>query len=572
MNDDFEKLLARTWLAPALLTLIVALGYAISPTRLPLNGEETSRAWHGVEMAASGDWVVATRQFAPVIDRPPMHYWTLAIVHRWIHELDPVTLRLTSAAITLAMALVILWYTQRFLSPAGAFLAAVAYPTMGQVFDLGRRAETDALFTLLLAGALLVWHYGYQSGWPALRTWAAACLLAALATLTKGLQGPIAFFGAVYLFILVRRDWRTVFCRSHFAGLAVFCGTIAAWQIPFYLREGWRGTWLTWFEPCTARAGADPWALTLHLATFPLVVLGATLPWSGLLSGMLHPGFWKLDERARSAVIFLLCASASIFGPVWISERGFHRYVMPVYPLLAVLCGIVVDRALSSPNAGGLWKLWFHFIRLLTLVLAGVTIVFAILSVMAATGGRPWSLPLAQPWWLLAALAICIILGGMFVFRRSASARMEHAVGITFVLASLVAISFNGPIINAQAHDAMNVGPDVAAVREHLGKSSAGLPIVSFGKLHHRFLYYYGEHIPMLPRPESMDEVPEDVDYFAIGIRPGETAELPFEWEEVAELNMERGRTDRPTDRVVIGRYRRMQTASAEEYQSRTRR
>ena len=54
-----------SWLLPLLILVVVILGYGISPCRLPLWGEETCRARHGIEMAQSGDWLVATFQSVP---------------------------------------------------------------------------------------------------------------------------------------------------------------------------------------------------------------------------------------------------------------------------------------------------------------------------------------------------------------------------------------------------------------------------------------------------------------------------------------------------------------------------
>ena len=42
-----------------------------------------------------------------------------------------------------------------FFRGSGALAAGLAYATMGQVLVLGRLAETEATFTLLLSGALL---------------------------------------------------------------------------------------------------------------------------------------------------------------------------------------------------------------------------------------------------------------------------------------------------------------------------------------------------------------------------------------------------------------------------------
>jgi 4-amino-4-deoxy-L-arabinose transferase-like glycosyltransferase len=94
------------------------------------------------------------------------------------------------------------------LERTGGRLAGVVYPTLGHVLDLGRRAETEAQFTLLCAASLLVWHTGYSRGRNRYLTWIFGSFLAALAALTKGLQAPVAFFGATYFFLVWFRDWR----------------------------------------------------------------------------------------------------------------------------------------------------------------------------------------------------------------------------------------------------------------------------------------------------------------------------------------------------------------------------
>jgi hypothetical protein len=71
---------------------------------------------------------------------------------------------------------------------------------------------------------------------------------------------------------------------------------------------------------------------------------------------------------------------------------------------------------------------------------------------------------------------------------------------------------------------------------------------------HHRLLYYYPEPIPLVPRPRSAEDVPEDLEYFVIDGHRGEPTVLPFEWEEIGRLNMDRNRRDEPRDFVIIGR------------------
>jgi 4-amino-4-deoxy-L-arabinose transferase-like glycosyltransferase len=541
----------HSWLPPLLVTIVVTLAYGLAPTRLPLQGEETCRVLHGIEMAATGDWLFATNQGVRIIDRPPLQYWTLAVIHAWIHPLDPLTIRLVMFAITLATSLMVWRYSHWFFSAPAAVLAGVAYPTLGHVLDLGRRAETDAQFALLCAASLLVWHTGYCRGRNRYLTWILGGFLAALAALTKGLQAPIAFFGATYLFLMLRRDWRWLVHLSNLVGILTFLAAVAIWQVPFYMEAGWDGVWLTWFDPGASRLGTDWTALLRHLVTFPLVVFGATLPWSPLLLGLLRREFWNLGSSGRSAVVFLLCGVAAIVVPVWLSPGGHQRYVMPMYPLLAVLCGAVVHQALSLELPGFLKRLWRDFVRVLAVVVAAATIVFLGMTASALFSVHEWVLRLAQPWWQIIFLVVLVVPAARLLIRRASSSYPRDALWVTFLAGALVALLFNGPIINSLAYAAVDIRPDVESLYRRIPQSTR---LMSIGMAHHRLLYYYPEPIPLVPRPSSAADVPEDLEYFAIEAHRGEPTVLPFEWEEIGRLNMDRNRRDDPRDFVIIGR------------------
>lgn len=537
----------ENWLPPLLILVVVILGYGIAPTRLPLIGDETCRAQHGIEMAQSGDWVFARQQGVLIQDRPPGQYWTLGLIHRWVHPLDALTLRLSMVAITLATALMIWWYARRFLSVAGAFLAGVAYPTMGHVFDLGRRAETDGQYVLFIGAALLVWHYGYTH-WRPQSTWLAACLIASAATLIKGSQGPVTFFGAVYLFLLIRRDWRFALHWSHFLGLAVFLAPIVAWQVPMHRELGWWGTQNTWFTPTTSRLSLDGEWLA-HLIKFPFKVLAASLPWSALLFGLFHPRFWRLEEKNRSSVLFMLVAMAAVFVPVWLVTGGKTRYSMSMYPMMAVVCGTVAQQCLSSDAVDGLRRLWRGFFSVWVLLLAGAIAVLLVLTIAPALGDPGSTRVLVQPWPLMLVLIAWSAVSIWLVFRYAKSSDSQSALICTFALASVVAVCFNGPVHNAAAMTTAEVRPDVIAVRESL---PPGTRLVSFGPLHQHFVYWYEDAIPVLDPPTTAEQVPDDVDWFAINEVGGEMDPLPFRWETVARISMDPKRT--PEIVVVVGR------------------
>ena len=575
------------WPASILVTLVILVGYGIAPTRLPLKGEETCRALHGIEMARSGDWLIATNQGVPILDRPPMQYWTLALIERFVHPLDPGTLRWSMVATTLATALLILWYGRRFLSPTASLCAAVAYATMGHVLDLGRRVESDALFTLLLVAALLTWHVGYERGvnrcvnsnsaispsycWGRTSLWLLAASLAALATLTKGLQGPVAFFGASYGLLFLRRDWRSFFGTVQLFVLVVFFGLIAIWQVPFFLATGWEGTRSTWFSPGGSRLSGDAGSLLVQFTSFPFKVLGALLPWSPLLLGLFDPHFWRerwprvgplfrpADSRFQAHVLYLLLAVAAIFVPVWISSGGHQRYVMPMYPLVALLCGAVVDRALALDLSFSLRRFWRDYTRIVSVSFVIFAVVLAAVSGGGALGYDDRLLEFAQPWWLVALLFCASVAGAWFVLPRAAATSIPTTMSIraldsTFVpvvLALLTALVYVGPYLNVVVRNSIVVEPKIVALRSALPLDRQ---LVSFGPLRSKFIYWYGAEIPIVPFPTTEAEITDDVECFAVFRNNGCSLDLPFRWEQLAELNMDAMESAKPRERVVVGR------------------
>lgn len=67
-------------------------------------------------------------------------------------------------------------------------------------------------------------------------------------------------------------------------------------------------------------------------------------------------------------------------------------------------------------------------------------------------------------------------------------------------------------------------------------------------------LRHLPRRIPIIERPGDEDEVPGDLEYFAINVMRGEKLEFPFRWERVARLNMDRTKKPDPQDSVIVGR------------------
>ena len=530
------------------LTVLVVGVYFTRIDDLNLHGEETRRAQVAAEMLWSGDWLVPHQQGQIYLSRPPLGSWAIAAVAEVWGSLDAVTVRLPTILATLLTTLLIYAYTRNFLSRTGAFLAAVAYPTMAQVLQLGRVAESEGLFTLLISASLLIWHWGYLRKWPAHWMWTTGYVLSALAGLTKGPQGIAYFIGPVWFYLIVlERHWRELLRPAHILGVIAGLATIAAWQAPYVLATSWEAGLAVWFTQASNRfAYPDVWKAARHFVSFPFEILACTLPWSLALAQLFNRNFWRAIQPIRSEVHFLLVALLVTFPTVWFAPFARGRYFMPLYPLIAILCGIVLDRCAFAQEQSWLNRGWRNFL----LTYAAVAVVGGAAVCVLAFEPDWVSSPVMIPEGLaLGFLAASLAVAAWLFLSVRAQSPLAVQTSI-WALAALLGLSSTGVVMTSQVARQPRVPHLLAEVESELPQDAK---LISFGLIPHAFAYYYGEFIPTQPWPEkaARETFPA---YFCFRKIDLEKHRLPFAWEPIAEMSFEDDDEPSRPSYVVIAR------------------
>lgn len=514
----------HSWYAAVSLTFLVLFTYSYGITTLPIRGEESRRALVAWEMQANGDWIVPRQQGEPFLSRPPLGSWgiaiTSAILGRGEGAVDLLATRLPTVLATLLTTWLVYIYARTFFLPEAALGAGLAYPTMIQVLELGRVAETEATFTLFVAGSLLLWHLGWRNEKPERFHWIIGYALAGLATLAKGPQAPVYFLAGCSALLLWRGLASELWKIPHLLGVLTFVAIVGCWQIPFQLSQGWAGVRAVYGGDVALRF-EDVATITIvkHFFTYPLEVLVCTGPWSWCVAaGLMIPAIrrqwrdafaatfftgpitnsksstpagaehgdgsevYRAGRRAEAMVFIFLCLLLS-FPTCWLPPGARARYYMPMYPCIAVFVGSILDGWLRA-DAGRCAE------RAKTLA---------------------WQAPM---------LACSLALGYCFCLLPWFIARGENLAGA------------------------------VALLKKHL---PADVSLVSFGQVHHLFVYHYRAPITMVPWPTNTDVLPSD-EYFCFDRIGQSSVELPFPWEEVTVLSCDRYRQLQPRDTVVIGR------------------
>jgi 4-amino-4-deoxy-L-arabinose transferase-like glycosyltransferase len=551
----------------AVVFVIVAVSFLFGArlNRLPIVGEESRWASAAREMLASGDWIVPRQQGQVFPERPPMTMWGMAVAGWLRGGVDPLAVRLPSVVAIVLTSLLVYGYARTLVSRFAGLAAALIFATFGQVLQIGRLGESEAVFALFVSASLLLWHLGYTRGWPQLATWSIGFGFAALAALVKGPQAPIYFVAitAAYL-VLVRRDWRFLVSWRFAAGATLFAAIIAAWQVPYFLAAGWDASVATWTGLTADRVRLG--GLAKHMATYPLETFACLLPWSPLLVALLKRDTRRLLAEQLPIVSFLVTAVAVAYPTVWIVAGARGRYFMPLYPLVAVLIALIIERCAAAEIGRYPRRAWHQFLLLSGSLIAASGLAFGIAGLLPTD----WADQLYQPRWF------CVILG---VAAATAVAvlwtcyRKPHRLApaaAVLAVATFAGLAYTGLMVNVYAARWNDPTQLVGQFKSHVADPTT---LVSLSPIDHRFAYYYETPITEISWPKSVDGLPPDVDYFCFMRNPGDKAAsrragrgrtwattpgtLPFAWEEIASICVERRFRDGPQRSVILGRVTR---------------
>ncbi|MBS0210538.1 MAG: glycosyltransferase family 39 protein [Planctomycetes bacterium] len=536
---------SEAW-GPLLLVALTLAVYVYRLDALSIRGEESRRITITHEMLNSGNWFEIRDEGQLFLERPPLCNWVIGWGILALGDDRQFAVRLPSVLSTLIMALVVYGCARTWQSRLGALTAGMAWLTMGQVLQIGRLAENDSLMTVTLGSAILCWECGYRVGWRPSVTWSVGYALTGLATLAKGIQGPVYFLACTGFYLLfIRRDWRFFFSRAHAIGLLAFAATLSVWQVPYLLMLGWDVTYLTWTREILKKTTITEWGPLLgHMTAYPFEVFGSMLPWSALLLWFAQPRFRReLPIQVKPAIQFLVCSFLITFPSVWLAQAARPRYFMPLMPCMAVLVGLVVDQLFARDQRTGDLRPWRVTARTLGVTSALVGVVTLIVSLL------PMDLSLTTPWYFGVAFALLALGCGALVWQAGNRSTMTSVGSMVVAVALLFGMGYNLLLVNFYRSVTNDAEASIVEFRDHLPPNTR---LVSIGGVHHLFRYHLRRPVE---RVEITDAARERFEYFCFD-RPELAVKLDFgfAWEPVCEINCDRHLAKQPKDVVIIGR------------------
>ena len=340
-------------------------------------------------MLASGDFVAPHLNGYRYYEKPPLHYWAVAASMAVFGE-EEWAARLPAKLSAAGMVLVTVLFARRHFGERVALLAGLIVATSFLVVALARLNIIDTPLSLAVSSAAFAFasFQEHERSGDRGRARSALYLLhvsCAAAVMLKGLVGLVLPGGAILVWALLSRRIAIVPRLFSPGPLILFLALVLPWHLAIARRDGeWFDFYVVgehfrrYFESGHRRDGSPLF--------FLWALLGGLLPWTpylGRIAGAfpsIRRGEWR--ERGAEAYLQVFWILALLFFSA--SQSKLIPYILPVWPAVAVLVALGVERARQrgAPLRPERWVSGLAFG-----LLAGVVAAYAFGAGMAARYG-----------------------------------------------------------------------------------------------------------------------------------------------------------------------------------------
>ncbi len=344
----------KAWHGAVSIVLVWAGIYLPALGEFEYKGEEPRRVQPAIAMLDSGNWLVPHIGGEVYYKKPPIINWAIAGAFTICNARNEFAARLPSVLGVLAMALVLGLLLRRWLSPGGAFCAALFFLTHIAMMEKGRLAEIEALYVTEFGIAISLWLNAFLQNKGNVALWLLPWLLLAVGVLTKGPPHLLFFYGIVVAVLWRSREMKRLWSIGHVLGIGAGLAVIAAWVIPFFVATSGGKALSTYYNQMAIRVAGETdqlqsweWLLNLPKA------LGNFLPWTVLLPLLWWRPLTRVFNDREQAIFFgARDATTLLYVAIGVLPGVAPRYLMPLLVVPCVLLAWVL-----SKNAAGVEKI-----------------------------------------------------------------------------------------------------------------------------------------------------------------------------------------------------------------------
>src|SRR5215831_13798889 len=375
------------------------------------------------DVLESGRWLIPDLRGEPYLNKPQLFFWSVAVASLPGREVTEWTAALPGVLSSIATIAAIFAIGARTWSLGAGAMAALALASSLGFFAIGHHGQSDVMVTAWTWWALYALLAARRAGYTVfpLMTFY-GCIAGAI--LSKGPMGLLGL-AAGFVAIAFADGWRDTVRLKPVIGLAALAVLLAPWYGTYLIGHG------SAFVGDTVVGHYGSWAFRRGALTRleSLWVLAYALPWTVFLVGAAT--WWRRLPDAERRLI----AAWTLTIWVLIGLSGIHRarYLIPIYPGLALLVGEFFTRAAAHGGAPVLRRTLYAFAALVVVVAA---LAFSPAPSLIGGEGRPWVPDTRAETALIVAVLVATALGAVVAARRAAFTHggLVVALGIGAIL------------------------------------------------------------------------------------------------------------------------------------------
>jgi 4-amino-4-deoxy-L-arabinose transferase-like glycosyltransferase len=327
--------------------------------------DEGRNAEKAREILLLNDWVTPHENFLPVLDKPMLFYWPVALSYK-IFGVTEWSARLSSAVFALGCLFLVYRFAHRWWGPWEALWSALVLLTSVEFFILARIVRSDMALTFCVTLALCSFYSAILAENKKAKKLDSLLMYGALGagTLVKGLIGLVIPGMVFFVYLLLTNKW-SILRRLHLLpGALLFLVIVTPWYLwvdarnPGYLR------YFFWDEHFT-RYLTDEFNRSQSWFYFFFVIAVGFFPWTLLLPLVVRDAWQKIDDKN----IFLILWSILPLLFFSASNSKLPHYILPIYPALAILTGRMITGFFNKPPSSARWGFYLPWILLVGCVL-----------------------------------------------------------------------------------------------------------------------------------------------------------------------------------------------------------
>jgi 4-amino-4-deoxy-L-arabinose transferase-like glycosyltransferase len=445
------------------------------------------------EMLVTGDWVTPRYNGYQYFEKPPLQVWATASAFK-LFGVGDWQARLWTALTGFLTIIAIGFTGTKIYGQRAGLLAGIVLASSPMWIIGGHINSLDMGLSAFLAGALcslLIAQTSHNK--TTTRNWMWVCWASmALAMLSKGLIGVALPAMVLIAYSLSNWDWQ-LWKRLHIlSGVFLFLLITAPWFILVSQRN------LAFFDFFFIHEHLQRFTQDAHSRTgpmyyfVPLLLLGF-LPWLPQLLGSIGCA-WQDRRRNFSGKWLLLCWSVIIFVFFSISHSKLPGYIIPIFPALALLAGVTLDRSLGNKNT----LTWPWQIQTLAGALLGASGFFFLAEISKQARPDEYLAYAQYTQWIIAALLALIIFSllASWLSKRHGLASIGSFAGGFFLCA----------MIAGTGHETLGRAVSgIDLVEQIKGSIPDKVNFYSVRILDHTVPFYLGKTMIMVEFPDELE-------------------------------------------------------------------